>query len=147
MACLRRFRLECPYSLLAFGMFFEVKAIFSLSVGLKPRKTLNWGNLFCAIPSPLFNIQEWVCLAKDVLLMSRITETLNWGSLFHVIFPFSLPLSWWSLSKSTNEPVKLWYKTSGCDISWFKTTIHKENAIAHAYISSPLKGNFLELCM
>ena len=43
--------------------------------------------------------------------------------------------------------MKLWYKTSGCDISWFKTTIHKENAIAHAYISSPLKGNFLELCM
>ena len=53
-------------------MVYEVKAIFSQSAGLEPRKTLNWGSLFCAVPSTLSNIQEWVHPAEDVSLMSRI---------------------------------------------------------------------------
>ena len=32
-------------------MVYEVEAIFSQSVGLEPRKTLNWSSLFCAVPS------------------------------------------------------------------------------------------------
>ena len=33
--------LEYLHSLLAFGMVYEVEAIFSQSAGLEPRKTLN----------------------------------------------------------------------------------------------------------
>ena len=32
-------------------------------------------------------------------------------------------------------------QTSGYDISWLKATVPNGNAIVHAYISSPLKGN------
>ena len=54
-------------------MIYEVEAIFSQFMGLEPRKTQNWGSLFCAIPSTLSNIQEWVHPVEDVSLMSRIT--------------------------------------------------------------------------
>ena len=47
-------------------MVYEVEAIFSQSAGLEPRKTLNWGSLFCAVPSTLSNIQEWVHPVEDV---------------------------------------------------------------------------------
>ena len=47
-------------------MVYEVEAIFSQSAGLEPHKTLNWGSLFCTIPSPLSNIQEWVRPTEDV---------------------------------------------------------------------------------
>ena len=47
-------------------MVYEVEAIFSQSTGLEPRKTLNSGSLFCTIPSPLSNIQEWVCPTEDM---------------------------------------------------------------------------------
>ena len=45
------------------------------------------------------------------------------------------------MSKSTSKPMKLRHKTSKCDISWFKTTIHDENVIVHTYSNSPLKGD------
>ena len=53
-------------------MVYEFEAIFSQSASLKPRKTLNWGYLFCVVPSPFSNIQEWIRPAKDMSLMSRI---------------------------------------------------------------------------
>ena len=68
----KKIRLECPHSLPAFGMVYEVKAIFSQSTSLEPRKTLNWDSLFYAVPSTLSNIQEWVRPVEDVSLMSRI---------------------------------------------------------------------------
>ena len=54
-------------------MIYEVEAIFSQFTGLEPRKTQNWGSLFCAIPSTLSNIQEWVHPVEDVSFMLRIT--------------------------------------------------------------------------
>ena len=53
-------------------MVYKVEAIFSQSTGLEPRKTLNWGSFFCAVPSPLSNKPEWVRPIKDVSFMSRI---------------------------------------------------------------------------
>ena len=52
-------------------MVYEVKAIFSQSAGLEPRKTLNWGSLFCMVPSPLSNIHEWVNPVEDVSRIAR----------------------------------------------------------------------------
>ena len=60
-------------------MAYEAEAIYSQSTGLEPRKTLNWGNLFCMVPSTLSNIQEWVRPANDVSLMSRIAWNLKLG--------------------------------------------------------------------
>ena len=50
-------------------MVCEVEAIFSQSVGLEPRKILNWGSLFCEVPSTLSSIQEWVYPTEDVSLI------------------------------------------------------------------------------
>ena len=35
-----------------YGIVYEVKTTFNQSIGLKPRKTLNWGSLFCAVLFP-----------------------------------------------------------------------------------------------
>ena len=59
-----------------------------------------------------------------------------------MISPFSLPPTVDDhCSKATDKPMELRCKTSECDISWFKTTIRDENAIMHAYINSPFKGD------
>ena len=141
MVCLRRFHSECSHPLPAFCMVYEVEATFSQSAGLEPRKTLNWGSLFCVVPSTLSNIQEWVHPVKDVSLMSRIAWNPKLGQLIPTVSPFPLPLTRRSLSKYIDKPVKLRCNTNECDTSWFKTTIYDENSIVYTYNNSPLKGN------
>ena len=53
-------------------MAYEVKAIFSQSIGFKPRKNLNWGSLFHAVLSALSIMQERVCPTEHIYLMTRI---------------------------------------------------------------------------
>ena len=72
-------------------MVYEVEAIFSQSAGLEPRKTLNWGSLFCAVPSTLSNIQEWVHPVEDVpfiVFLESYMKVLNRG----IIFTYQLSL-------------------------------------------------------
>ena len=73
-------------------MAYEAEAIYSQSAGLEPRKTLNWGNLFCMVPSTLSNIQEWVRPVEDVSFMSRIAWNPKLGRFIsHDLSILSLP--------------------------------------------------------
>ena len=146
MTCLKMPRSEYPYSVSGLWYGLGSRGHFQLVYKVRTPQIPKLRQFILRGSLPFYPIyKDGSAPLRMCLSYQESYETLNWGNLFHAISPLYFSQRDDFCSKAIHKPMKLWCKTSGCDTSWFKTTIHNENVVVRAHISKILSEAFSKI--